>query len=78
NTRILKGKNNHFRKSKKGNYHIRTPKSEKEKQRADASLFPAEAFVPISEVLSTVDQLCKILPKLVHRQFCCIPFLILP
>ncbi|MEM6806685.1 MAG: Tn3 family transposase, partial [Bacteroidota bacterium] len=68
NTRILKGKNTHFRKSKKGNYHIRTPKSEKEKQLADASLFPAEAFVPMSEVLATVDQLTGLLSKFRHLQ----------
>ncbi|MDW3651898.1 MAG: Tn3 family transposase [Bacteroidia bacterium] len=67
NTRILKGGNSHFRKSKRGNYHIRTPKSEKE-ETSDTSLFPSQAFVPLSEVLATVDQLTNFLSKFRHLQ----------
>jgi len=68
NINIQKGKNKYFRKSKRGNYHVRTPKSQQEKEQQDVSLFPSEAFVPMSEVLATVDQITNFLEEFRHLQ----------
>ena len=66
NNNILKGINKYFRKSKKNNYHVVTPKVEKEQQ--DISLFPAEALTPMSEVLATVDLATNFLESFQHLQ----------
>lgn len=66
NTRILNGKNSHFRKSKNGKYHVVTPKVEKEE--IDFSLFPSQAAIPLSQVLSTVDNACNFLTHFEHLQ----------
>lgn len=66
NDNILKGKNKFFRKSKKNNYHVVTPKVEKESQ--DVSLFPSQSYIPISEVLSTVNDATNFLDFFQHLQ----------
>ncbi|BDS15680.1 Tn3 family transposase [Aureispira anguillae] len=66
NTNILAGQNKYFQKSKNNKYRVVTPKIEKLDQ--DYSLFPDQAVIPLSEVLSTVDTTCNFLQHFQHTQ----------
>jgi len=69
NENILKGNNKYFRKSKnlkKKNYHVVTPKVEKDAQ--DVSLFPSQSYIPISQILSTVNDATNFLDCFKHLQ----------
>ncbi len=66
NKNIINGDNKHFRRNKKHGYHITTPKVEKDAP--DTSLFPDQAYIPVSEVLSTVDKVTGFLECFRHLQ----------
>lgn len=66
NDNILKGRNKYFRKSKNNNYHVVTPKVEKEEP--EITLFPSEAAIPLSEVLATVNEATGFLEHFEHLQ----------
>ena len=68
NENILQGNNKYFRKSKKNNYHVVTPKVEKDILDNDTSLFPVQSFISISEVLSTVNTATGFLDHFKHLQ----------
>ena len=66
NDNILSGKNKYFRKRKNNRYYVVTPKVNKEEN--DTSIFPGEASIPLSEVLSTIDSATCFLEELQHLQ----------
>lgn len=66
NERIIKGENKYFRRSKNNNYHVITPKVEKEE--IQLNLFPQQATIPLSEVLATVDEVTHFLEYFEHLQ----------
>lgn len=66
NERILKGENKHLRKRKNSKYYVVTPKVEK--QELDTSIFPSEASISISEVLTTINSATNFLEEFRHLQ----------
>ena len=57
NTRIQDGENNHVRFHKDGKFHVATPKVEEVDNEPVSSLFPTGRYIPLLEVLSTVNRL---------------------
>lgn len=66
NDNILSGRNKYFRKRKNNKYYVITPKVDKEED--EASIFPSEASIPLSEVLSTIDSATGFLDEFRHLQ----------
>ena len=56
NQNILDNKNDYITFPKKGGFHIDTPKVEKEAVDNVSELFPQDRYVPLLEILSTIDQ----------------------
>jgi TnpA family transposase len=68
NHRIAQGENPHFHPHKDGSFHIATPAEEEEESDALRTLLPAERYIPLGEVLSTVNRLTHFLDAFVPWQ----------
>lgn len=66
NDNIISGRNKYFRQNKNNKYYVVTPRVEKDG--IDNSLFPPEATISLSEVLSTIDSASNFLEHFEHLQ----------
>ena len=69
NQHLLEDKNEHLSFHKDGHFHVRTPKEEDEADtEALSSFFPADRYISLLEILSTVNRLSQFLDALQHWQ----------
>ncbi len=68
NQHFLQEKNEHLTFHKDGHFHVRTPKEDETDTEALGSFFPADRYISLIEVLSTVNRLCQFLDALQHWQ----------
>ena len=65
NHRIARGENPHCHPPKDGSFHVATPAEEEEERDALRTLLPAERYISLVEVLSTVNRLTHFLDAFV-------------
>ena len=68
NNSIKSGNNSHFKLFPKGGFRIATPALEEKEKDPLQIFFPEKHFVPLTEVLSTVDYRCKFTNQIQHHQ----------
>ena len=68
NNSISSGNNSHFKLFPKGGFRIATPALEEKEKDPLQTFFPEKHFVPLTEVLSTVDFRCQFTDQIQHHQ----------
>jgi TnpA family transposase len=68
NTNITLKKNEHIKFNKNGSFVLSTPKVDKEVLGSISELFPQDKYIPLSEVLSSVNKTCGFLEAFQHHQ----------
>ncbi len=70
NTNALKGKNPHLKVATSDNFRIATPALDEKESDPLQQFFPERHYVPLTEVLATVNRHCGFLDELQHWQQC--------
>ena len=68
NLSISNDTNPHLKLNSSGNYIVNTPKKEEVEDFPYTKLFPSDKFLPLSEILSTVDSWCHYTDEFKHWQ----------
>ncbi len=68
NTRAIEGKNPHLKPMANGHFRIVTPALDEKESASLQQFFPKRHYVPLTEVLSTVNRHCGYLDELQHWQ----------
>jgi TnpA family transposase len=68
NKSIKAGKNGHFKKFPAGGFRIATPALEEKENDPLQAFFPEKHFVPLTEVLATVNYRCGFIDQIQHHQ----------
>ena len=68
NKNVEDGKNNHLKFYPNGGFRIATPALEEKENEPLQSFFPAKHFIPLTEVLFTVNEQCGFLDEVQHWQ----------
>jgi TnpA family transposase len=68
NQHLLQGKNEHITFHPDGSFHVRTPKEDEGDAEALGNFFPEDRYIPLLEVLSTVNRHSRFLDAFQHWQ----------
>lgn len=68
NSRFISGNNEFLTFRKNGTFHVSTPKLEETDSLSIGSMFPEKKYIPLIEVLATVDHLTGFLDEFEHWQ----------
>jgi TnpA family transposase len=68
NTNVINGKNPHLKILTSGNFRIATPALNEKKREPLQQFFPERHYVPLTEVLATVNRYCEFIKELQHWQ----------
>jgi TnpA family transposase len=68
NNHFISGENEFLRFRKDGSFHVSTPKLDETESMSLGSMFPEKKYIPLLEVLATVDHLTGFLEEFEHWQ----------